>query len=120
MRDSASFALYSAMKSDMNGHGMTRGIFTIAVAFLCASRRGTKDTSRKADRTIDRCVLAPDEWSDGDSFRVRLLDGRLETFRLYFVETTESRVGGKRSDDPPFVPFSADLTDNIKTVIANR
>jgi hypothetical protein len=37
------------------------------------------------------CVLEPDEWTDGDSFRVRLPDGRLETFRLYFVDTTESR-----------------------------
>jgi hypothetical protein len=30
---------------------------------------------------------------------VRLPDGRLETFRLYFVDTTESRVRGKRSDE---------------------
>ncbi|MGH9882290.1 MAG: hypothetical protein ACRD6N_12710 [Pyrinomonadaceae bacterium] len=35
---------------------------------------------------FDGCVLAPDEWTDGDSFRVRLLDGRSETFRLYFVD----------------------------------
>jgi hypothetical protein len=30
---------------------------------------------------------------------VRLPDGRLETFRLYFVDTTESRTLGKRSDE---------------------
>src|SRR4030095_1211723 len=36
---------------------------------------------------------------DGDSFRVRLPDSRLETFRLYFVDTTESRSRGKRSDE---------------------
>src|SRR4051812_33197887 len=48
---------------------------------------------------FDRCVLEPDEWTDGDSFRVRLPDGRLETFRLYFVDTTESRSRGKRSDE---------------------
>ncbi len=29
--------------------------------------------------------------------RVRLPDGRLETFRLYYVDTTESRSHGKRS-----------------------
>jgi hypothetical protein len=29
---------------------------------------------------------------------VRLPDGRIETFRLYFVDTTESRSRGKRSD----------------------
>jgi hypothetical protein len=48
---------------------------------------------------FDGCVLTPDEWTDGDSFRVRLPDGRLETFRLYFVDTTESRLRGKRSDE---------------------
>jgi endonuclease YncB( thermonuclease family) len=31
--------------------------------------------------------------------RVRLPDSRLETFRLYFVDTTESRSSGKRSDE---------------------
>jgi len=30
---------------------------------------------------------------------VRLPDGRLETFRLYFVDTTESRSHGQRSDE---------------------
>ncbi len=44
-------------------------------------------------------VSEPDEWTDGDSFRVRLPDGRLETFRLYYVDTTESRSRGKRSDE---------------------
>ncbi|MGI8889238.1 MAG: thermonuclease family protein [Chthoniobacterales bacterium] len=38
--------------------------------------------------------VEPDEWTDGDSFLVRL-----ETFRLYFVDTTESRSRGQRSDD---------------------
>ena len=48
---------------------------------------------------FDGCVLEPDEWTDGDSFRVRLPDSRLETFRLNFVDTTESRSRGKRSDE---------------------
>jgi endonuclease YncB( thermonuclease family) len=43
-------------------------------------------------------ALEPDEWSDGDSFRVRLPGSRSETFRLYFVDTTESLSRGKRSD----------------------
>jgi len=55
--------------------------------------------SAKPFERFDGCVLAPDEWTDGDSFRVRLPDGRLETFRLYFVDTTESRTRGKRSDE---------------------
>ena len=45
-------------------------------------------------------MLEPDVWTDGDSFRVRrIADGRLETFRLYFVDTTESRSSGKRSNE---------------------
>jgi endonuclease YncB( thermonuclease family) len=44
-------------------------------------------------------VLEPDEWTDGDSFRVRLRNGWLETSRLYFIDTTESRSRGKRSDE---------------------
>ncbi|PYK32095.1 MAG: hypothetical protein DME58_06495 [Verrucomicrobia bacterium] len=39
------------------------------------------------------------EWTDGDSFRVRLAEGRLETFRLYFIDTSESRSRGTRSDE---------------------
>ena len=58
-----------------------------------------KAPSAKPFERFDGCVLTPDEWTDGDSFRVRLLDGRLETFRLYFVDTTESRSRGKRSDE---------------------
>jgi hypothetical protein len=34
----------------------------------------------------------PDEWTDGDSFRVRLPDGRLQTFRLYFVDISNQLV----------------------------
>jgi endonuclease YncB( thermonuclease family) len=45
------------------------------------------------------CILTPDEWTDGDSFRVTLPDGKLVTFRLYYVDTTESRSRGKRSDE---------------------
>jgi endonuclease YncB( thermonuclease family) len=60
--------------------------------------RAQKAPSAKPFDRFDGCVLAPDEWTDGDSFRVRLPDGRLETFRLYFVDTTESRTRGKRSE----------------------
>lgn len=48
---------------------------------------------------FDGCRLERDEWTDGDSFRVRLPDGRLETFRLYYIDTTESRSRGERSDE---------------------
>jgi len=40
--------------------------------------------------TYTGCTLAPDRGNDGDSFRVKLPDGRAEIFRLYFVDTPES------------------------------
>jgi endonuclease YncB( thermonuclease family) len=58
-----------------------------------------KASPSKPFERFDGCVLKPDEWTDGDSFRVQLPDGRLETFRLYFVDTTESRSRGERSDE---------------------
>ena len=69
--------------------------------FVCLSGAaiGQKAPPSKPFELFDGCVLEPDEWTDGDSFRVRLPDSRLETFRLYFVDTTESRSHDKRSDD---------------------
>jgi endonuclease YncB( thermonuclease family) len=58
-----------------------------------------ESNSRKPFERFDGGVVEPDEWTDGDSFRVRLPDGQLETFRLYYVDTTESRSRGKRSDE---------------------
>jgi endonuclease YncB( thermonuclease family) len=40
--------------------------------------------------TFHRCTLAPDRANDGDSFLVKLPDGRTEIIRLYFVDTPES------------------------------
>jgi endonuclease YncB( thermonuclease family) len=65
---------------------------------LSAAAVAQKAPPSKPFERFDGCVLEPDEWTDGDSFRARLPDGRLETFRLYFVDTTESRSRGKRSD----------------------
>jgi endonuclease YncB( thermonuclease family) len=59
---------------------------------------GAKAPPAKPFERLVGCRLEPDEWTDGDSFRVRLPNGRLETFRLYFVDTTESRSRGERSD----------------------
>ena len=66
---------------------------------LSAAAIAQKAPPAKPFERFDGCVLEPDEWTDGDSFRVRLPDSRLETFRLYFVDTTESRSRGKRSDE---------------------
>src|SRR3954470_690845 len=80
------------------------GSIRLILALACVADAQTLDTSRHSAKAkpferFDGCVLEPDEWTDGDSFRVRLPDGRLETFRLYFVDTTESRSRGKRSEE---------------------
>ena len=53
---------------------------------------GTTRLPAKPFERFDDCVLEPDEWTDGDSFRVRLPDGRLETFRLYLVDTNRAAI----------------------------
>jgi endonuclease YncB( thermonuclease family) len=78
-----------------------RSIFSLLIilVWLSAAAIAQKAPPSKPFERFDGCVLKPDEWTDGDSFRVRLSDNRLETFRLYFVDTTESRSRGKRSDE---------------------
>ena len=71
----------------------------MVVVYLTPGAIAQKAPPARPFERFDGCVLEPDEWTDGDSFRVRLPDGRLETFRLYFVDTTESRSRGKRSDE---------------------
>ena len=75
--------------------------FRLAVLLLVATVEASaqKEPSAKPFERFDGCVITPDEWTDGNSFRVRLPHGRLETFRSYFVDTTESRSRGKRSEE---------------------
>ena len=106
MFDRSDRALSSSRKSSHSRSGRPRLVPNISllgcVAWLCAFATFTalaqKAPSAKPFERFDRCVLEPDGWTDGDSFRVRLSDGRLETFRLYFVDTTEARSRGRRSD----------------------
>jgi hypothetical protein len=76
-------------------------MFPLLIVLVCLSAAAIaqKAPPSKPFERFDGCVLEPDEWTDGGSFRVRLPDNRLETFRLYFVDTTESRSRGKRSDE---------------------
>jgi endonuclease YncB( thermonuclease family) len=71
----------------------------ITLVCLNVAAIAQKAPPAKPFERFDGCVLIPDQWTDGDSFRVQLPDGRLETFRLYFVDTTESRSSGERSDE---------------------
>jgi hypothetical protein len=56
----------------------------IVLVCLSAAAIAQKAPPSKPFERFDGCVLEPDEWTDGDSFRVQLPDSRLETFRLYF------------------------------------
>jgi len=64
------------------------------VAFLAIVSLGwgAADTVSAADelQRFDGCELIPTEWADGDSFMVKLPDGREEVFRLYFVDCNET------------------------------
>lgn len=77
----------------------SRALIWLALAFSVLPAAAATPPHAKPFERFDGCRLEPDEWTDGDSFRVRLPDGRLETFRLYFVDTTESRSRGQRSDE---------------------
>lgn len=65
-----------------------------------ASRSSTRVGGYEVFRN---CTLDPERHNDGDSFQVRLPDGRSEIFRLYFVDTPESDfksyAGGENNHD---------------------
>ena len=49
-------------------------------------------------KKLENCSLVPTEWSDGDSFQVRLPDGKNQTVRLYGVDCIEIHVQGDDSN----------------------
>lgn len=61
---------------------------------------------------IDGCRWVEHDRNDGDSFRLRLPDGKVEEFRLYFVDAPESafrKYGGDRSNDKRIGDQARDL-----------
>ena len=55
------------------------------------SSRKTQDPRKTARyEMFENCTLAEARNNDGDSFLIRLPDGRTEEFRLYFVDTPET------------------------------
>lgn len=56
-----------------------------------SGRAGRAITTQGGYEVYQNCALVPDDGNDGDSFKVRLPDGRIRVFRLYFVDTPESR-----------------------------
>jgi len=100
-------------------------LFRLALLFLVGvvEASAQKAPSAKPFERFDGCVLEPDKWTDGDSFRVRFPDGRLGTFRLYFVDTTESRSRGKfrwRSERSPRVDGSRTFNPHLLAASGDR
>jgi len=58
---------------------LSRPFFVILVLSVALPLLSVARTARPYER-FDACHVEPDKWTDGDSFRVRLRDGRLETF----------------------------------------
>ncbi len=56
---------------------------------LAQKNRAAAETSNGYER-FDACELVEHRQNDGDSFRIRLPGGRMEEFRLYFVDAPES------------------------------
>ena len=48
--------------------------------------------------TIENCSFVDTEWADGDSFQIRLPDGKNQTIRLYGVDCIEIHVQGDDSN----------------------
>ncbi|MFK7850152.1 MAG: thermonuclease family protein [Akkermansiaceae bacterium] len=49
--------------------------------------------------TFQNCSLVSDRGNDGDSFKVKLPDGRIEIIRLYFVDSPESAFKSYRNGE---------------------
>jgi hypothetical protein len=65
-------------------------ILGIALAFSVALCSAT--TPAKPFERLDGCRLIPNNWNDGDSFHVRIADGREIVARLYFIDAPEAET----------------------------
>ncbi|MEP2774575.1 MAG: thermonuclease family protein [Luteolibacter sp.] len=68
-----------------------------------SDRQGTSPIRTGRYDTYRGCTLVQNRGNDGDSFRVKLPEGRTEIIRLYFVDTPESAFknygGGRNNHD---------------------
>jgi endonuclease YncB( thermonuclease family) len=59
----------------------------LLLALLCS---GSAAPQAREFTRYDGCTYIPQKWNDGDSFHVRMPDGKQQVLRLYFVDTPES------------------------------
>jgi competence protein ComEA len=64
-----------------------RSILILLLAFVVRGLAADEEV-----KTLAGCQLVPAEWSDGDSFRVRLPDGTEQTVRIYGADCMEWHV----------------------------
>ena len=76
---------------------INRLFLVLACAVVVTTAEAKQAPPAQVSEEINECVLAPDPQNDGDSFLVRLPDGRNATFRLYFVDAAEEHLSGKRA-----------------------
>ena len=94
-------------------------VLLIAAAVLWALEQRNVPAAEKPGRTattgyevFSGCRWQEHRSNDGDSFRVRLPDGRVEEFRLHFVDAPESQFrtyGGGRTNHDRIREQAADL-----------
>jgi endonuclease YncB( thermonuclease family) len=75
-------------------------LIAAAIVWFLDQRRGPQGgkgptptesrASTSSYETFTGCTFVEHKQNDGDSFRVKLPDGRVEQFRLYYVDTPES------------------------------
>lgn len=85
----------------------------------------TERVGTSAYETFPGCRLEDHRGNDGDSFHVRLPDGRVEQFRLYYVDAPESQFrtyAGGRSNHDRIRDQAADmgLTDEQAVAIGQQ
>ncbi|MGJ8644016.1 MAG: thermonuclease family protein [Luteolibacter sp.] len=98
---------------DAHSQGKLRNFFNPTELPTVSSTTDTTEPSEETDSTSPQrigrydvyqgCTLVSDRGNDGDSFRVKLPEGRTEIIRLYFVDTPESAFksygGGRNNHD---------------------
>src|SRR5215475_321895 len=105
-----SFAHFQRIIDFANSYNVLAGTNLIKVIVPTGSCHCLADKVQRLIRLhLEKRDSDPDKGSGMADDSVRLPDGRLETFRLYFVDTTESRSRGKfrwRSERRPRVDGS--------------
>jgi competence protein ComEA len=77
---------------------ITRSILTALLVLACVSFGPSRSAAADPLQQFDNCTLEPAHWSDGDSFPVKLPDGKTVTVRLYGVDCLEMNIEGDETN----------------------